>query len=236
MPDGTMAERPDAPSGEQDNSDAIVRLPIQPNPAHVYQNAENGMSPLNPITRNGSMQEGRARTRATVESNRWMVPLAASNVDRDEYEYRQSRRYPGSVSSHRPPYVEDYYEEEERPRVYRRPNRRHTRPPVTNNRMSGLNSRYSMDKGRVSMDSYRGSYEYEDDTPIRPRYVYNYGSDEEVDKHPRAAYSGNDGGGRRKPPRGPPATEEVMRLPWTMWMNSNAKNRESPASSHANQR
>ncbi|KAF2246518.1 aquaporin-like protein [Trematosphaeria pertusa] len=118
--------------------------------------------------------------------------------------------------SRRAPYVEEYSDEEEHPRAYRRPARHRSRPPpVHGRRVPGPTS-------RRSIDSHRVSYDYESDTPTKPHDHYQYGSEDDGPRRPRTAHGGGGdrGGG---PPRRPPSTE-VMRLPWTMWMNSNAKN------------
>jgi hypothetical protein len=149
------------------------------------------------------------------DSSRWLTHQA---VDQGE-DYPPGRRsnrfgpseYRGSMSR-RAPYVEDYSDGEDYPRTTRRTNRRHTRPPPAHGRAPGGTGRYSQDQPRPSFDS-RGDYGYE--------------SDYDDDSRPPQAYAG--GGGRRGPPRGPPS-EAVMRLPWTMWMNSNAKNRRSSRS------
>ena len=128
-----------------------------------------------------------------------------------------------SVPVHRKPYVEDCSDEEDDPRAYRhRPNRQHRRPPAAYERYGPIPGRGSLDAhptSRFSSDvddvddspsggkGYRMYYDSERDTPRKRLYA-------------AAAASGNGYGGRR----GPPSTTEVMRLPWTMWMNSNAKN------------
>ncbi|KAF2476098.1 aquaporin-like protein [Lindgomyces ingoldianus] len=54
---------------------------------------------------------------------------------------------------------------------------------------------------------------------MKPHVRYQYSSEND---DVRPGYYGD--GGRRGPPRRPASTEEVLRLPWTMWMNSSAKN------------
>ncbi|PVI08331.1 aquaporin-like protein [Periconia macrospinosa] len=130
-----------------------------------------------------------------------------------------------SIVPHRSPYVEEYLsDEEDRPRAYRRPDRRHKRPPVSHRQVPGAVARFSVDQPRGSMESRRDSHEdYDHIDPIgKPRYYYAYESEEDRRYRPRTAYGG---GGGRGPPRNPSlVTENPMRLPWTMWMNSNAKN------------
>ncbi|KAF1993947.1 aquaporin-like protein, partial [Amniculicola lignicola CBS 123094] len=124
---------------------------------------------------------------------------------------------PPGPRSHREPYAEDYYSDDERSRAYRR-QRGYSRPPLSHCNPAPA-SRYT---ARGSMDSARPSIDYEADTPTKPRVHYVYGSEDEDREIRRAHYYPEAGG--RGPPRRPPSTEEVMRLPWTMWMNSRAKN------------
>jgi aquaporin related protein len=56
------------------------------------------------------------------------------------------------------------------------------------------------------------------DMPGKPNYEMYYPNEGQY-VQPRAG-----GGGSRGPPRGP-APESLMRLPWAVWMGSNAKNR-----------
>jgi aquaporin related protein len=58
----------------------------------------------------------------------------------------------------------------------------------------------------------------------KPQYHMHYGSDDEYGRGRRAAPQAVAGKGKAPPPRLPPTTEDVMRLPWAMWMGSNAKN------------
>lgn len=237
MADGTVVETPQI--RQEGSRDALLRLPIQPTEAHLTN------SPVSPVAAGAPadlpgvspLQPGRARGNSVLggDSSRWITfPGAEPN---DDYPTnRRSNRYGpqeyrGSVMR-RAAYVEDYSDEEDYPRGPRRPNRRHTRPPPAHGRSSGTSDRYdrySHDRGdRVSFDS-RAGYDYESDTPRKARFVRYSDDDDMIDsRHTRVAYAG--GGGRRGPPRSPPSTEEVLRLPWTMWMNSDAKNRRSPRS------
>lgn len=242
MADGTMVGSPKIPLGSHSSRDALLRLPIQPGAAHVHHPEQDPISPISAVpasplpigignasaSAGGGRTRSRSRPRGNGDSSRWIVPHASVQEQEDEY-YRQNHRTGRSSMSHRSAYVEEYSDEDDRPRAYRRPARRHTRPPPAHGRAPTV--RYSVDQSRRSMDAPRESYEYESDTPTKARfnstYGYGYYSDGEDDggyRRPRTAYGG---GGRRGPPRNPPSTEEVMRIPWTMWMNSNAKNRRS---------
>ena len=234
MPDGTVIESPIVrPMATSESRDTLLRLPIHPGEAHVHsQGVASPVSPVAPtdgLGANGG-QPMRHRGSTVPDSSRWMTYPAADQGE----DYPPSRRsnrfgpseYRGSMSR-RAPYVEDYSDGEDYPRATRRTNRRHIRPPPAHGRASGTTGRYSHDQGRSSFDS-RVDYGYESDTPRKTRFV-RYGDDEDYYEEPRRPQAHAGGGGRRGPPRAP-STEEVMRLPWTMWMNSNAKNRRSPRS------
>ncbi|KAF2677774.1 aquaporin-like protein [Lentithecium fluviatile CBS 122367] len=224
MNDGTVIESPRVrPTGSRD---ALLRLPIQPNEAHVHPGVPSPISPVapeDPLQINPG-QLARPRGSTVGDSSRWVTFPAG---EQDDYPLRPRRSdryapsdYRGSVSR-RAPYVEDYSEGEDYPRATRRTNRRHTRPPPAHGRAPGP-GRTSHEQTRSSFDS-RADYDYESDTPKKARFRYSDDDDYEPDyRRPRTAYAA--GGGRKGPPRSPPSTEEVMRLPWTMWMNSNAKN------------
>jgi aquaporin related protein len=144
---------------------------------------------------------------------------AAANDDyyRRIYERRTTRTQSRPViPQSKFAYVEDYSDEEDEPRVHRRrPNRHHRRPPAAY-------ERYGPVPGRGSLDAHPTSRFSEDDSPTGKGYQMYYDSDRETT--PRRRLYAAAGGNGRMPPRGPPSTTEVMRLPWTMWMNSNAKN------------
>lgn len=114
------------------------------------------------------------------------------------------------MPGYRTAYVEDYSDEEDDPRAYRRrrPSRQHRRPPASYERYGQPTSRFSEDDSPSGGKGYRLYNDSDLDTPRKRLYA--------------AAAAGGNGG--RMPPHGPPSTTEVMRLPWTMWMNSNAKN------------
>lgn len=128
------------------------------------------------------------------------------------------RNVPPSPANHRAAYVEDYSDEEDDPRYHRRrPQRQRRRPPVSYENYYDQNLRYGTapPRARVSIDAY-SHY-----TPTKPEYHMHYGSDDDENRAYRHGAPGN-----REPPRNPPPASEVMRLPWAVWMGSNAKNRK----------
>lgn len=136
------------------------------------------------------------------------------------YEKRTTRRETRpSIPTHRNAYVEDYSDEDDDPRAYRRrPSRQHRRPPAAY-------ERYGPVPGRGSLDAHPTSRFSEEDSPSGGKgYALYYDSDLDTPRKLLYAATAANGNGGRMPPRGPPSTTEVMRLPWTMWMNSNAKN------------
>jgi aquaporin related protein len=79
--------------------------------------------------------------------------------------------------------------------------------------------------GRSSLDAHQTA---RDDLLARGYSLYYDGDFEATSRRPRvyvsdseAGFYGGGGGGGGRPP---PPPEAVMRLPWTMWMNSSAKN------------
>jgi aquaporin related protein len=224
--DGTVIESSRTRPMAKDSRDALLRLPIQPHEAHVHP-VVSPVSPAVPPDSFGLNLGTPARPHGSTvgDSSRWVTyPLG----EQDDYQHRSRRNdryapseYRESVSRRRAPYVEEYSDGEDYPRATRRTNRRHTRPPPAHGRVPG---RVSHEQARPSFDSRR-DFDYDDDIPRKARFRYSEDDYEEDERRSRTAYAG--GGGRRGPPRNPPSTEEVMRLPWTMWMNSNAKNRRS---------
>jgi len=233
MPDGTVIESPRVrPVVTSDSRDALLRLPIQPGEAHVHPGIVSPMSPTAAPEALGASgaQPIRHRGSNMPDSSRWMT-YQGGDQGEDYPPSRRSNRfgpseYRGSMSR-RAPYVEDYSDGEDYPRATRRANRRHARPPPAHGRAAGATGRPSQDQPRSSFDS-RVDYGYESDTPRKARFV-RYSDDEGYDNDSRRPQAQAGGGGRQGPPRAP-SSEEVMRLPWTMWMNSNAKNRRSPRS------
>jgi aquaporin related protein len=84
-------------------------------------------------------------------------------------------------------------------------------------------NRYHVIQGRNSIDAY-STYNAD-----KPRTHIHYGSDDDYYYNARRPPIRPAGGRRgsnnsREKPRRPPSTEDVMRLPWMIWMGSNAKN------------
>ncbi|KAL1612840.1 hypothetical protein SLS60_001070 [Paraconiothyrium brasiliense] len=87
MADGTMIESPKFPLGSQGSRDALLRLPIQPNAAHVNHLEQELTSPVNAIPNSPNMMSmgpvsggsgSRSRAKTVGDSSRWMVPHAPS--------------------------------------------------------------------------------------------------------------------------------------------------------------
>ncbi|KAH7394420.1 aquaporin-like protein [Pyrenochaeta sp. MPI-SDFR-AT-0127] len=226
MQDGTMIESPTAPRhtrGSSDSRQELLRLPIQPHPAHLDSNMDP-ISPIMPLDDNGTTgitsKPSNRRIGGHSDPNEWEAPgntyVGPSAIQHRRRQQSQDfRGVPNTPRAHRSAYVEDYSDEEDDPRAYRRrPNRQHKRPPAAYENYGDANARYGPVQGRRSIDSHT-AYE---GTPTKQNYHMHYGSDEEAGRPRRP------GAGGRGPPRGPPSTEDVMRLPWMIWMGSNAKN------------
>lgn len=237
MPDDTVVERP----SYQGSRDALLRLPIQqPGDAHVHQANHNPdeVSPISPVVHNTGLATIAhsgvpARTNSKQVRSEPIRYIAYPGADDRDYDPEpssggrsRSRRGSAHPDNRVQPYVEEYYEEDERPRVYRRPTRGYSRPPLS---YRNQESRDPWTRGqpphRSSDEHQRPSVEFEPDTPTKPRIAYYYSSDDNETR--RGGTYPYPGAGGRGPPRRPPSTDEVLRLPWTMWMNSNAKNRRS---------
>ncbi|XPS79707.1 hypothetical protein M3J09_011681 [Ascochyta lentis] len=217
----------------------LLQLPMQPHQAHIDNSTTTGpLSPLSPVEPLDAFGITAApapprqstaikRMRGYSDPNAYAPPgqgyderAAAEDGDyyyRRTYEKR-ARRIDSrpSIAKQRTAFVEDYSDEDDNPRAYRRrPNRQYRRPPITYDR-------YGPVPGRSSLDAHPTSRFSEDESPTSKGYPIDYDSEREMTPRQRL-YAAASGGGR-KPPRSPPSTTEVMRLPWTMWMNSNAKN------------
>ncbi|KAF2033107.1 aquaporin-like protein [Setomelanomma holmii] len=226
LQDGTMMETPITPRharGSSDSRQELLRLPMQPHQAHIDPNLDPVSPELPPNESNAIVHRG---------SNRWLGGITDPNDYGTPTTGRHQRRTQSqdirghnSYMSHRTPYVEDYASDEDyEPQPYRRrPSRQHRPPPSAygNDRVTG---RYTNLPGRGSFDT-NGTYHND-----QPRFHMHYGSDDEyAPKGPRRPpinpHAGGAGfGDGRGPPRRPPSTEDVLRLPWAMWMGSNAKN------------
>ncbi|KAJ4337666.1 hypothetical protein N0V95_008272 [Ascochyta clinopodiicola] len=235
LQDGTVMESPSAPRhySSRESRKQLLQLPMQ---AHIDTHIPpaSPMIPIDPTDAFGipaaSTQPRQstavARTRGYSDPNAYGPPGQGyderADDDRDYYRRTYERRtkrsetHPAGLRQ-KTAFVEDYSDEDDDPRAYRRrPNRQHRRPPVAYDR-------YGPVPGRSSLDAHPTSRFSEDESPGSKKFQIEYDSDRETTPR-RRLYASASGGGRRPPPRSPPSTQEVMRLPWTMWMNSNAKN------------
>jgi aquaporin related protein len=237
MPDGTTIESPRARTVEADESrEASLRLPIQPNDVRLQPGVKPPASPIAPAdTFRFGLETQRIRPKRARQSLRgdisnWAsIPLTEQTGESHRNPGPTSTEYRGSGAYQMPYAEESSYSDEEKPKPLRMPSRRHSRPPLSYRRVSNATTRYrpSHDQVRGSVDgSRRTDFEgYESDSRDRLHHQQFYESDDEPPYESRATHVG---GGHRGPPKPPPATGQVLRLPWTMWMNSNAKNRMYP--------
>ncbi|KAF3002393.1 hypothetical protein E8E13_002251 [Curvularia kusanoi] len=239
LQDGTIMESPLAPR-HYSSRESRKQLLQPPNQAHL-DNAIAPLAPLSPmdnpdawgLTKTTSaphQSTSSKRIRGYSDPNTFGPPgqgyderAAADDADyyRRVYEKRSTRNETRPTTLiYRGPYVEDESDEDSSPHAYRRrPNRQHRRPPAAY-------ERYGPAAGRTSLDAHPVSRFSEDDSPSSGKaYRMYYDSDRDTARRRLYAPASEPyAGGGRLPPRGPPSTTEVMRLPWTMWMNSNAKN------------
>ncbi|KAF1943525.1 aquaporin-like protein [Clathrospora elynae] len=222
--DGTIAESPGAIAPPQRGSDdsrrELLRLPVQPHPAHIdlHMEQEPHVTSADQINALGLVPRT-AKMSALPDSQGFKSPGLGRRQSQDA-----RRVVPYSPAINRNPYMEEYFEEVEQyspPRQYRRrPGRRQQRPPVS------YNNSYAEHQGskygplpRNSVDNHsQATY----DTTGKPNYEMYYPSEDEYGPRRRPVMRG--GGSSRGPPRPPVPTEGVMRLPWIIWMGSNAKN------------
>lgn len=209
--------------GSSDSRHELLRLPIQPHQAHL----DHAMEPISPIVAtdpNGLAINHRSSNRRLggfPDPNDYGTPSASHY--RRKTQSQDIRPHNPSLNS-RTPYVEDIPSDEEyepqpqsQPQPYRRrQSRQHRPPPSAYDNDPRRSSRYTAIPGRGSIDNQSA---YNND---KPQYHMHYGSDDEhTPRRPPLRVRQNGGG---EPPRRPPTTEDVMRLPWAMWMGSNAKN------------
>lgn len=147
---------------------------------------------------------------------------AAEDPDyyRRVYEKRTQRRESRfAVPNYSTPYiVDDSDDDDEPPTHHRRPERPHRRPPVAY-------ERYGPVPGRTSLDAHPTSRFSEDDSPSSTRQYKLYPpSSRNTTPHRLlyAAAAANTSTGHNPPTA--PGPKEVLRLPWTLWMNSRLKN------------
>lgn len=227
-----------------DSRQELLRLPIQPHPAHLEsmeqtssaiptQNNHFGLTPRNSTSKKGG---------AYADPHEFSSPPPGRIYPSIEEGSQRPGRQSYYPSVYRSAYVEDNSDEEEdqeaqyqppyRPR--RRPTRSRRPPPSAYENYYESNSRYGPmppSKRRRSTESHVAYMDHHH----KPEYHMHYGSDDEyARRYPGAgggAYGGGGGGGGVGGRRGfshdsmPP--ESVMRLPWAIWMGSNAKNRTS---------
>jgi aquaporin related protein len=218
LQDGTIMESPIPPRHARESSDSrreLLRLPVQPHPAHIDQNLDP-MSPQagpEPNAMSISNRPSNRRLGGHPDFNDYGSPTS------NRYSRRTQPQYQNPSVTHRTPYVEDYSDEDYEPQPYRRrPSRAHRPPPSAYENDPRQMSRYTAVQGRGSIDAYS----YNND---KPQTHMHYGSDDEYAPRHRPIRPGPGvSGNGRDPPRRPPSTEDVMRLPWMIWMGSNAKN------------
>ena len=158
-----------------------------------------------------SYDYGYPEPRRRYDRDRWELERERDRWDRerdfrDFYpEYRGPQRY--SFAGTEPPWFDD-----------------------TRTRAGGV-SRYA--SGRETNRgplSARGKRSFDEAPRDYPRKMRSYEMDEERDVEEEDPFGGDNGGGNgKRPPRPPPrmSSEEVLRVPFTMWMSSAAKNRMS---------
>jgi aquaporin related protein len=221
LQDGTIMESPVMPNHPRASSDSrqeLLRLPAQPHPAHLDFHMESEQNLPH------QQQQGDPQVLRSMPSNLRRMGGQADPNDQwtPTRPRRPSQSGPYTPTAHRGPYVEEDYEDEEQdPRMYRRRSNRRTQgPPMAYRNYVEQNSRY----GPIPRHSIDANMQPQyADTPGKPNYEMYYPEHTE--------------GPRRRPPmphqgsgQGPPeypSAKAVMRLPWAVWMGSNAKNRKS---------
>ena len=205
--DGAAVPRPSHDEGE-----ALLRPNEPQHPDEVRLGKDRrDVSTIGPLAFEGPPDEPPRRYSESRRPNNEVMRWVPSRDYGKPWDDRRSY-YP----NYRSPYSRDEFDDadyELRPRhSSRRPG-----PPVTI-------SRYS---------SIRGPARRYQSRPPPPKADYysddEYADDDYYDEHP-ATGAGGGGGGRggygRRPPTREREPSEIVRLPWTMWMNSDAKNRE----------
>jgi aquaporin related protein len=225
LTDGTIMESPRPVNRAQSSSESrreLLRLPMQPHPAHMDQNMDQNSPPAGVEPSSGISVRSNRRLGGHPDFNDYGSPTTNRFATRRSTD---NRPYPGPQSS-RYPYVEDYASEDEyEMQPYRRPQPRQRRnPPLSYENDARGNHRYNVIQGRNSIEAYSS---YNND---KPRTHMHYGSDDEYNNErprrphrPHLHHGGHHNNGNGPPTR-PPSKEEVMRLPWIIWMGSNAKN------------
>ncbi|KAI8933710.1 hypothetical protein NX059_009426 [Plenodomus lindquistii] len=217
---------PGGPQHGRESSDSrneLLRLPMQPHPAHIEPSQEVPQTPSTVTPKSSNAR----RTAGQGDANDWYTARAYGGPEdttaRMRKPSRDFRNVPPSPSR-RPIYVEDEYsDDDEAPIIYRRRyTRQHRRPPVAYENYQDFNSRYGPVPSNLP-NQRRGTVDAYTDTPTKPQYHMHYGSeDEERYRARRPVMAGAAGG--RGPPSPPVSREAALRLPWAVWMGSNAKN------------
>ncbi|KAF1914415.1 aquaporin-like protein [Ampelomyces quisqualis] len=216
LQDGTIMETAVSPRlhGRESSESRreLLRLPTQPHPAHIDKNID----PLSP-----SMAVDQTPTGlASRPSNRRLGghPSPTSNHSSRRNQNQDLRHNPSF--SQRSPNVEEYHSDEDYElQPYRRRTRGYRPPPSAHDNERAM-SRYTAMQYHGSPDTYNND---------KPRTHMYYGSDDSYYAYQRPPIrpgitGGAGGNGNGEPPRRPPSTEDVMRLPWMIWMGSHAKN------------
>lgn len=221
LQDGTIMESPKElrhTPGSGESRQELLRLPAQPHAAHIDGGEVEPDSPTllpsdpNAVTKRSSSR----RIGGHPDPNDLGTPVPVRHQRRTQ---SQDLRGYNTHMTHRSPYVEDYPSDEEYDaQVYRRrPSRQYRPPPSVHANDPRTTGRFTALPGRGAFDA-NGNY-YND----RPRYRGQYSSDDEYAQRSHMAAAGGGYGNRPPPPR-KPSHEDVMRLPWAIWMGSNAKN------------
>lgn len=229
-PFGPSPVAPQYDRGSDDSRQELLRLPIHSQSAQIDAaqepnppNSSGGPPTITPKSSNVRRTVGPADLNEYPSTGR-VYTSHEENPGRLRKPSRDFRAGPMSVSHYRPTYFEEddeYWDEEEDPRMYRRRyTRQHRRPPVAYESYQDFNAQNGPPPSRA-----RGSVDPYYETPTKPQYHMHYGSDDEDRYKPqRPTMPGaSDGKG---PPSPPVTAEAALRLPWAVWMGSNAKNRK----------
>lgn len=208
--DGTTVPRRSSEDGE-----ALLHPnePQPPDEARVSKDRQREVSTIGPLATEAGPDDPYIRRsesrRPNNEVTRWMPNREYGRPWDDRRSY---------YGNYRSPYARDEFEDadyELRPRYSRR-----SGPPPSL-------GRYGSARGPPPRHYQRSI------PPKSEYYSEDEYADEDYAEDPRAGGAG--GGGRggysRRPPPRDREPSEVLRLPWTMWMNSNAKNRKHTQSS-----
>ncbi|KAB2099509.1 hypothetical protein AG0111_0g12349 [Alternaria gaisen] len=220
LQDGTIMESPVMPPtrASSDSRQELLRLPAQPHPAHIDYHMESDQS----LPQQQQQQQSDLPLRSMPSNAR---RIGGQSDPNDQWTPNRPRRpsqnVPYTPTTHRGPYIEDDYEEEDyNPQMYRRRSNRRTQgPPMAYRNYVEQNSRY----GPIPRNSVDANMQPQySDTPGKPNYEMYY--PEHTDYPPRRPPMPGAGSGGSKGPPEYPSAKAVMRLPWAVWMGSNAKN------------